>query len=137
MLSILSQEKELPCLVNSYTLDFLKGRGLKSSILISLRALSQIGAVPNKRFEEELEKQIPNLKDRQKMMIVEAAAISAYQDSHSSSIIQNLVCDDAKQFYRVTPLRALCWIHEERHYAKLIPLLPYHQKLVDEFRGRI
>jgi len=29
------------------------------------------------------------------------------------------------------------WFHEERHYAKLIPFLPYHQRLVDEFRSRI
>lgn len=48
-----------------------------------------------------------------------------------------LSIDDAKQFYCITALRGLCWIHEERHYTKLTPLFPYHQKLVDDFRAQI
>ena len=77
------------------------------------------------------------LKDHHKTMILEAAAIAAYQENHASPAIHRLVCDDAKQFYYITTLRALCWVHEERHYEKLVPFLPHHQKLVDDFRSRI
>ncbi len=70
-------------------------------------------------------------------MILEAAAIAAYQENHDSPAIERLVCDDAKQFYYITPIHALCWIHEERHYQKLTPFLTYHQKLVDCFRSKI
>jgi len=42
-----------------------------------------------------------------------------------------------KQFYYITTLRPLCWVLEERHYEKLVPFLPHHQKLVGEFRPRI
>ena len=29
---------------------------------------------------------------------------------------------------------ALCWIHEYRHYKKLIPRIPYHRQLLDAFK---
>ena len=137
VIGILSQEEELSYLINPYTLSFLEERKLKASILSSLRPFLQIGAMTREKFEKELNLLIPDLKDRHKTIILEAAAITAYQENHASPAIHRLVCDDAKQFYYITPLRALCWIHEERHYQKLTPLLPYHQKLVDDFRSRI
>lgn len=96
-----------------------------------------MGPMTREKFEKELNSLMPDLKDRQKTMILEAAAITAYQESHISPAIQCLVCDDAKQFFYITSLRALCWIHEERHYKKLTPFLPHHRQLVDDFRSRI
>ncbi|MBU2461411.1 transposase [bacterium] len=137
VLGILSQEEELSCLINPYALSFLKERRLKASVLSSLRPFLQMEAMSRERFEKELNLSIPDIGDRHKTMILEAAAIAAYQENHAGPAIQRLVCDDAKQFYCITPLRALCWIHEERHYKKLTPLFLYHQKLVDNFRTRI
>lgn len=48
--------------------------------------------------------------------------------------IDILLADDAKQFHNQTRVRALCWIHEDRHYKKLNPYFEEHQKLVEEFR---
>ena len=48
-----------------------------------------------------------------------------------------LMADDAKQFHHQTPIRALCWIHEERHYKKLNPYFQAHQQLVEEFRQEL
>lgn len=48
-----------------------------------------------------------------------------------------LMADGAPQFSGHTEHRALCWIHEERHYAKLRPYFEAHQKLLDEFRSDI
>jgi len=137
VIDILSQEEELPYLINPYTINFLQERKLKASILSSLNPFLQMGAMTKNKFEEELNRLIPNLKERHKTMILEAAAITAYQENHISPTIKCLVCDDAKEFYYITSLRALCWIHEERHYKKLTPFLPHHQKLVDDFRSRI
>jgi len=137
VIDILSQEEELPYLINPYTINFLQERKLKASILSSLNPFLQMGAMTKNKFEEELNRLIPNLKERHKTMILEAAAITAYQENHISPTIKCLVCDDAKEFYYITSLRALCWIHEERHYKKLTPFLPHHHKLVDDFRSRI
>ena len=137
IIDILSQIEQVPCLLNPYAVTFLKDRNIKSSILKSLKELSQQEAMPLEEFTQELEQLLPDLKPKQMKLILEAALIAGYHESNSSCNIQRLVCDDAKQFWYITLLRALCWIHEERHYAKLTPLLTYHQKLVDDFRARI
>lgn len=51
-----------------------------------------------------------------------------------SEYIKIIMADDAKQFHHQTTVRALCWIHEDRHYKKLNPYFQEHQKLVEEFR---
>lgn len=137
VLGILSQEEELVYLINPYALGFLEDRNLKNSVLSSLKSFLQRDPMKREEFENKLNLLIPDLKDRHKNMILEAAAIAAYQERHDSPVIQRLVCDDAKQFYNITSLRALCWVHEERHYKKLMPLLPHHQTLVDKFRAQI
>ena len=137
VIDVLCQEKELSYVINPYTMNFLQERKLKASILSSLKPFLKMAPMTKDKFEEELNHLIPNLKERPKTMILEAAAITAYQENHSSPTIKCLVCDDAKEFYYITSLRALCWIHEERHYKKLTPFLPHHQKLVDDFRSRI
>jgi len=137
VIGILSQKEELSFLINPYTISFLEERKLKAQVLSSLKPFLKMSTMTREKFEKELNLLIPDLKDHHKTMILEAAAIAAYQEDHASPAIQRLVCDDAKQFYYITTLRALCWVHEERHYQKLVPFLPHHQKLVDDFRSRI
>lgn len=137
VVDILNQEEELSYLINSCTLTFLNERNLKHSVVSSLTPFLQLPAMTRDNFEKELNRLIPDLKNRHKALILEAAAIAAYQEKHSSAIIDSLVCDDAKQFHNITRLRPLCWIHEERHYQKLTPFLLHHQKLVTDFRSRI
>ena len=137
VIGILSQKEELSFLINPYTISFLEERKLKAQVLSSLKPFLKMGVMTREKFEKELNLLIPDLKDRHRTMILEAAAISAYQENHASPAIHRLVCDDAKQFYDITTLRALCWVHEERHYKKLVPFLPDHQKLVGGFRSKI
>jgi len=137
VIGILSQKEELSFLVNPFVIGFLKERKLKAEVISSLKSLLKMGEMRKEKFEKELDLAIPGLKGRHREMILEAAAIAAYQESHDSPAVERLVCDDAKQFYHITPLRALCWIHEERHYQKLTPFLSHHQKLVDCLRSKI
>lgn len=51
-----------------------------------------------------------------------------------SEYIDILMADDAKQFHNQTTIRALCWIHEDRHYKKLNPYFQEHKNLVEKFR---
>ena len=48
-----------------------------------------------------------------------------------------LVCDDAPQFKGVCERVALCWVHEERHYKKMTPIMVWHRKELDRVRGEI
>ncbi len=68
--------------------------------------------------------------------IYEAAAIAFYHQQSNIPIIKTLLCDDAPQFKSITSDLALCWVHEGRHYKKLSPLVPCHQKLLDDFLER-
>jgi hypothetical protein len=61
----------------------------------------------------------------------EAAYISAYHQE--DDCIRTLICDDAPQFKLLTEFLGLCWVHEGRHYKKLQPAIPYHQKQLDKF----
>lgn len=44
-----------------------------------------------------------------------------------------LITDDAKQYYEISKIGCLCWIHEIRHYKKLNPYLGYHKQILDSF----
>lgn len=48
-----------------------------------------------------------------------------------------LVTDDAKQYYGLSKISCLCWIHEIRHYKKLNPYLGYHKRILDSFLAEL
>jgi hypothetical protein len=43
------------------------------------------------------------------------------------------MCDDAPQFNKISEHKALCWIHEGRHYKKLDPVFAEHRAALDNF----
>lgn len=53
------------------------------------------------------------------------------------AVFNVIVCDDAPQFNKVTRLRGLCWVHEERHYQKLIPIYESHKGEVEKVKANV
>lgn len=51
--------------------------------------------------------------------------------------VKILLTDGASQFRNQTEAHALCWIHEERHYAKLWLSYPLHRAKLEELRSAI
>ena len=47
-----------------------------------------------------------------------------------------MVCDDAPQLTLVPEELALCWVHAGRHDKKLVPYVPSHRALVEDFVQR-
>ncbi len=82
---------------------------------------------------EWLVNHVPSLNQQQQQAVLSALAIAAYHAQTDFPIIDLLICDDAPQFKLITAELALCWVHEGRHYKKLEPTIPYHQKLRDKF----
>lgn len=70
---------------------------------------------------------------RQRTRILEATAIAAYHQDTERPVVTLLLCDDAPQFKLITEELALCWVHDGRHYKKLNPLVPQHQKVLNSF----
>jgi hypothetical protein len=64
----------------------------------------------------------------------EALALAAYQAQTAWPVITALLSDDAAQYRLVTTEHALCWIHEGRHFKKLVAHVPLHQELLAAFQ---
>ena len=68
--------------------------------------------------------------------IKEAAAIASYHREVGIPVVKILMSDNAPQFKLIINSHMLCWIHDGRHYKKLRPLVPVHQKQLEDFRKR-
>ena len=79
---------------------------------------------------------LPGLGPQQRKWILDATAVAAYHAAVEFPVVRLLVCDDAPQFTLVTEELALCWVHEGRHYKKLMPYVPHHRTLVEDFVQR-
>lgn len=102
------------------------------------RQLCKLLPVEQDYTEEQLEtwldEHLCKLGEQQRKWIKDALAIAAYRTQAIWPIVELLLCDDAPQFNWLTDLLALCWIHEYRHYKKLIPRIEYHRQLLDAFK---
>ena len=67
---------------------------------------------------------------------MEASAIAYYHQEVGRPIVKVLLGDNAPQFKLITDELMLCWVHDGRHYKRLRPIVPNHQKYLKAFRGR-
>lgn len=84
-------------------------------------------------FVERLEEGLPKLSQQQRKLLLDAAAVAAYHAQKDYPVVKALVCDDAPQFNWLGQEMMLCWMHDGRHYKKLMPVIALHRKLLDDF----
>jgi len=84
-------------------------------------------------FVERLEEGLPKLSQQQRKLLLDAAAVAAYYAQRDEPVLQALLCDDAPQFNWLGKAMMLCWIHEGRHYKKLMPVIPLHREILNDF----
>lgn len=87
-------------------------------------------------MESLLVRDAASLNEQQQVRILEAAALTAYHSQNELPLLSTLISDDAPQFQYITEYQALCWIHEGRHYKKLIPCVDYHRQLLEGFQKK-
>ena len=85
-------------------------------------------------FVARLDTRWPKLNVQQRQAILSAAAVAAYHGEGDMPLVRLLVCDDAPQFNWIAEGLALCWVHEGRHYKKLMPVFVHHLQLLSDFR---
>ena len=66
--------------------------------------------------------------------LIEEMALAAYRAQTQVAVVSLLLCDDAPQFPGLTPRLGLCWIHDGRHYQKLMPHLLLHRQILEAFQ---
>lgn len=84
-------------------------------------------------FLERLDEGALKLSKQQRKTLIDAAAVTAYHAQKDYPVVQALVCDDAPQFNWLGQEMMLCWVHEGRHYKKLMPVIALHRELLDNF----
>jgi hypothetical protein len=85
-------------------------------------------------FVERLDTRWPKLNVQQRQAILSAAAVAAYHADIDKPQVRLLLCDDAPQFNWIAAEMGLCWVHEGRHYKKLMPVFVHHLALLSGFR---
>jgi len=85
------------------------------------------------QIDSMLDDWLPTMGPTVRKSVKDALAIAAYRTQSSHPVVDLLVCDDAHQFNALTAWLALCWIHEYRHYKKLIPRFTHHGALLQAF----
>ena len=136
VIDVLSNSSERRFLLNDEAFDLLR------LLRVSARVIGQLDRLPQKQewsegeFAGLLDQHLPNLGRQQRKWVLDATAIAAYHAQTGFPLVELLICDDAPQFKLVTDELSLCWIHDGRHYKKLIPHLAYHRQLLDDFRKR-
>src|SRR5947209_6157162 len=135
-IDVLTNQRPRCVLVNEEALGYLEAVGL------STVRHRQVGQLPwgvlmdDVTMQAGLETHLPGLGPQQRKWILDATAVAAYHADVECPVVRLLVCDDAPQFTLVTEELALCWVHEGRHYKKLMPSIPYHQALLEAFVQR-
>ncbi len=136
IIDVLSNHQPRRFLVNDEALGYLEAFGL------SAVRRRQAGQLPSDVLMDDatlhalLEAHLPGLGPQQRKWILDATAVAAYHAALEFPVVRLLVCDDAPQFTVVTEDLALCWVHEGRHYKKLLPYISHHRTLLEDFIER-
>jgi len=135
VLRVFQNNQELMYLFNQSTYELLERFKISSLWQNQLLKLPQEQVVRETELNDLLDQYCHLLNSQSRTRIKEAAAIAFYHQQTQFPVVQTLVCDDAPQFKLLTNNLALCWIHEGRHYKKLSPCVPSHQKIQEDFLG--
>jgi hypothetical protein len=123
----------------------LNADALAALAIVQLAATTRARLVAHLPWDQDLDEptmlalldtQLPTIGVQARKWILDATAVAAYNVQMEYPIVRLLLCDDAPQFQCITDDLALCWVHEGRHYKKLMPILACHQALLAQFQTR-
>jgi hypothetical protein len=134
VLDVLRNGRERRFRLNEEALGYLESAPLSKATRTWLSAECRDQDWEEKAFVERLDTSWPNLSVQQRQAILSAAAVAAYHAEVDTPVVRLLLCDDAPQFNWIAEVLALCWVHEGRHYKKLIPVFVHHLQLLSDFR---
>jgi hypothetical protein len=120
--------------VNELAIELLGQLGVSAkwqSLLPALLPSNQ--TYTESQLDAILDRYLPPQADTLRKRVKEALAIATYRTQTASPVVALLLCDDAPQFNSLTAQPALCWIHEYRHYKKLVPRFLAHLDILKRF----
>lgn len=136
ILDVLTNHRPRRFLVHAEAVGFLAACGLSAVRRQQLAQLPGDTLLDDMALHVLLETHLPGLGPQQRKWILDATAVAAYHAELEYPVVRLVVCDDAPQFTLVTDELALCWVHEGRHDKKLVPYVPPHRALLEDFAQR-
>jgi hypothetical protein len=122
--------------LNAEALGYLEGISLPQTLRRGLAEVAGEGEWTEEALVGWLKEAWPALGETARQMVLSAAALAAYHAEEAWRRVRVLVADDAPQFRGIAPELALCWVHEGRHYKKLLPVFAHHLELLEGFRAQ-
>ena len=119
--------------LNEETIGYLRGMPWSKAAWRKIQSWKSEQDWEEAAFLERLGEGLPRLSDQQRKTMIDAAAVAAYHAQRDYPVVKALVCDDAPQFNWLGQEMMLCWVHEGRHYKKLMPVIGLHRELLDDF----
>jgi hypothetical protein len=110
--------------------------GSAAYLVRALQGFPQAITWTTAEFQQLLDRRLPQLGAEARKQVEEAAAIAAYWADPHWPVVQCLVADDTATLRGLTRELALCWIHDGRHYTKLLPQFECHRRALARFRQR-
>ena len=137
ILDVLRNFESRHFLFNEETFSLLEQLKIPKKLIILLHNVEINTAFNEQKMHEMLNNLFPdpNKGKLHRTRIMEASAIAHYHQEIGMPIVKLLLCDDAPQFKLLTEDLSLCWVHDGRHYKRLRPIVPNHQKELAAFRG--
>ncbi len=133
VIELLQNGAKLRHCLNEEALSLCEKLGVPQKHRATLKGLMGEESYSKTAFGKLLKTHLSPLKPYAKIRLLEASAIAFYRKGIGHTVIEILLCDDAKQFKEITEKLALCWIHDGRLYKKLSPIVPHHVKEQDDF----
>jgi len=133
ILDVLKNFGERTYLLNEEAFSYFEIFKLNDKIIDVLRTFPYGREMGQQEFLIWIDEHLPDLGPRQHTHVLEAAAVAAYHAQTEFPVIRLLICDDAPQFKLLTEAISLCWVHDGRHYKKLMPAVKLHRELLEDF----
>ena len=107
---------------------WLEAAGVSNVTRQKLSCLPRDQDLDQEMVERLLAEQVPGLGEQTRKWVLDAMAVAAYQAQAEWPVVRLLLSDGALQFSWITDDSALWWVHELRHYKKLLPQAPLHRQ---------
>ena len=133
VLDVLRNGRKRVFRLNEETIGYLRGMSWSKVAWRKIQSWKSEQDWEEAAFLERLGEGLPRLSDQQRKTMIDAAAVAAYHAQRDYPVVKALVCDDAPQFNWLGQEMMLCWVHEGRHYKKLMPVIGLHRELLDDF----
>ena len=134
ILDVLRNFRERSFCFNDETFNLLKKFNMPKEIMAVIKKIDKDKDLTEVEIENLLNKYLPKIGKIHKTRILESTAIASYHKKVEFPIVELLLCDGAPQFKILTDNLALCWLHDNRHYKKLNPIIPCNIKKLEDFQ---